>query len=76
MISIRSETIPTEARTCVKKGFSPKSRMYLLVNRLVSTVNLTSFFRTLFWKKIPFVSFCLLVSWNDQIAVSYDPTQR
>lgn len=59
MINIRSETIPTEAKTCVKKGFSLILRLYLLANRLVSMVNLTSFTMTLS-RENPFVSFCFV----------------
>ena len=57
----RSETIPTKAGMCVKKVASQKSRVYLLVNKFVSTVNLTIFTMAVSWKN-PSASFRLLVS--------------
>jgi hypothetical protein len=43
----RRETIPTEAKTCVKMIVFQELWDYLLVNKLVSTVNLTIFTREL-----------------------------
>jgi len=48
MINTRSETIPTKAKTFVREvNRRNQSRVYLLVNKLVSTVNLTIFTRAL-----------------------------
>ncbi len=58
----RSATIPTEAKTsCVKMVPSQKSRVDLLVNKLLSIVNLTTLTRAVLWKK-PSTSFRLLVN--------------
>ena len=40
---IKTATITTEAKTCVKMIASQKSRVYLLVNKLVSIVSLINF---------------------------------
>ena len=52
----RSETIPTVAKTCVNMIASLKSEVHLLVNKLVSIVNLIIFTRALSLKN-PSVSF-------------------
>ena len=52
----RRETIATEAKTCVKMIASQGLWVYLLVNKLVSMVNLTIFTRALSLKP-PSVSF-------------------
>ena len=52
----RSEIIPTVAKICVKIIASPKLEVYLLVNKLVSIVNLIIFTRALSLK-MPSVSF-------------------
>ncbi len=61
MTITRSDTIPTEAETCVKMIVLLTSREYLLVNKLVSTVNRTTFTSALSWKN-PSASFRRLIS--------------
>jgi ABC-type uncharacterized transport system fused permease/ATPase subunit len=74
----RSETIATEAETpCVKMVPSrlAESRVDLLVNILVSMVNLITFTEALLWKKSS-ISFRLLVNYSYSIRSQLWKVQR